>query len=105
MAENNQNKARYSITSAQQASDAVEKARGSNKNWSDRRRAARLALQSSAASWKRETRVLPREDARDFAKSFFNKYPKAAYWTEVESWRVLDGDMIEFTMRRLPSAD
>jgi hypothetical protein len=33
------------------------------------------------------------------------KYPKAAYWSEVESWRVLDNDVIEFTMRRLPSAD
>jgi len=25
--------------------------------------------------------------------------------TEVESWRVLDNGLIEFTMRRLPSAD
>jgi hypothetical protein len=25
--------------------------------------------------------------------------------TEIESWRVLPGDRIEFTMRRLPSAD
>jgi len=25
--------------------------------------------------------------------------------SEVESWRVLDDDVIEFTMRRLPSAD
>ncbi|MGI9351796.1 MAG: hypothetical protein ACR2O3_09555 [Rhizobiaceae bacterium] len=56
-------------------------------------------------SWRRETRVLPREEAREFARNFMKKYPKAAYWTEVESWRVLDGDVIEFTMRRLPSAD
>jgi hypothetical protein len=32
-------------------------------------------------------------------------FPKAAYMTEIESWRLLPGDRIEFTMRRLPSAD
>ena len=39
------------------------------------------------------------------AQEWFDTWPKAAYWTEVESWRQLDGDEIEFTMRRLPSAD
>ena len=29
----------------------------------------------------------------------------AAYQTEIESWRELPGDRIEFTMRRLPTAD
>ena len=33
------------------------------------------------------------------------KTSMAAYMTEIESWRVLPGDRIEFTMRRLPSAD
>ena len=105
MTENNQPKAKYSVANAQVAADAVEKARGTNKNWSDRRRAARLALQSSTTSWKRETHILSREDARVFARNFFRKYPKAAYWSEVENWRVIEGDMIEFTLRRLPSAD
>ena len=36
---------------------------------------------------------------------YLEKYPKAAYWSEVESWRELPGDVIEFTMRRLPTAD
>ena len=31
--------------------------------------------------------------------------PKAAYMTEIESWRKLADDEIEFVMRRLPTAD
>lgn len=53
----------------------------------------------------RETFCLSREDARRKAREWFDAFPKAAYWTEVESWRQVDGDRIEFTMRRLPSAD
>ena len=49
--------------------------------------------------------MLPREDAREKAREWFDRYPKAAYWTQVESWRVVEGDAVEFTMRRLPSAD
>ncbi|KQV64523.1 hypothetical protein [Rhizobium sp. Root1220] len=53
----------------------------------------------------RQTYCLALIDARAKAREWFEEYPKAAYWTEVESWRQLDGDQIEFTMRRLPSAD
>jgi hypothetical protein len=53
----------------------------------------------------RETFALPREAAREKAKEFFRRFPKAAYQTEIESWRVLPDDCIEFTMRRLPTAD
>jgi hypothetical protein len=56
-------------------------------------------------SWRRETFRLPRDKARETAREWFERYPKAAYLTEVESWRVLDDGRIEFTMRRLPSAD
>ena len=53
----------------------------------------------------RETFTLPRDKARAKARDFLTRYPKAAYMSSVESWRELpDGD-IEFTMRRLPSAD
>jgi hypothetical protein len=48
---------------------------------------------------------LPREAARAKAQAFFARYPKAGYMSEVESWRELPGGNIEFTMRRLPSAD
>jgi hypothetical protein len=56
-------------------------------------------------SFVRETFTLPRPEARTVAREWFTRYPKAAYWTQVESWRVLPGDEVEFTMRRLPSAD
>jgi hypothetical protein len=58
-----------------------------------------------ADSFRRETFALPREAAREKARDMFRRFPKAAYQTEIESWRVLPGDRIEFTMRRLPSAD
>lgn len=53
----------------------------------------------------RETFTLPREQARIRARDFLNRYPKAAYMSAVESWRELPGGEIEFTMRRLATAD
>jgi hypothetical protein len=53
----------------------------------------------------RETFTLPRDKARMSARDFLDRYPKAAYMSAVESWRELPGGDIEFTMRRLPSAD
>ncbi|SOE14600.1 hypothetical protein SAMN05877838_1002 [Hoeflea halophila] len=61
----------------------------------------------STSGFVRETYRLSRGQARDKAREWFSTWPKAAYWTEVESWRPLpgEGDRIEFTMRRLPTAD
>jgi hypothetical protein len=56
-------------------------------------------------SWRRETFTLPRPEARDKAREWLTKYPKAAYMTEIEFWRELPDGRIEFTMRRLPTAD
>jgi hypothetical protein len=53
----------------------------------------------------RETFTLPRDKAKEKARDFLNRYPKAAYMSSVESWRELPGGDIEFTMRRLGSAD
>lgn len=53
----------------------------------------------------RETFTLPREQARAKARDFLTRYPKAGYMSAVESWRELPDGAIEFTMRRLPSAD
>ena len=53
----------------------------------------------------RESFTLPRDGARAKARDFLTRYPKAAYMSGVESWRELPGGDIEFTMRRLPSAD
>ena len=78
------------------------------------RRPADIARRSAQAlagrprprdAFRRETFALPREAAREKAREMFRRFPKAAYMTEIESWRVLPGDRIEFTMRRLPSAD
>jgi hypothetical protein len=55
--------------------------------------------------FKRESYTLPREKAREKAREIFASFPKAAYMTEIESWRELADGRIEFTMRRLPSAD
>ena len=53
----------------------------------------------------RETFILPRDRARTKARDFLTRYPRAGYMSGVESWRELPGGEIEFTMRRLPSAD
>jgi hypothetical protein len=66
----------------------------------DRRKLAR-----GSDAFRRVTFTLPREDARAKAREMFARYPKTAYMTEIESWRELPGDRIEFTMRRLPTAD
>jgi hypothetical protein len=58
-----------------------------------------------SSAFRRETFALPRLEARAKLREFRQRYPKAAYMTELESWRELPGDVIEFTMRRLPSAD
>jgi len=52
----------------------------------------------------RETSI-PRQEARAQAKAFLKSYPKAAYMSEVERWRELPDGAIEFTMRRLRTAD
>jgi hypothetical protein len=71
------------------------------------RAAQRLARDRNqrAEGFRRETFALPREAARAKARDMFQRYPKAAYMTEIESWRELPDGRIEFTMRRLPSAD
>jgi hypothetical protein len=78
------------------------------------RRPADIARRSAKAlagrdhprdGFRRETFALPRAAAREKAREMFQRFPKAAYMTEIESWRVLPDDRIEFTMRRLPSAD
>ena len=58
-----------------------------------------------AGGWHRDTFTLPRDEAREKAREFFSRFPKAAYMTEIEWWRELDDGRIEFTMRRLPTAD
>jgi hypothetical protein len=70
-----------------------------------RRLAKRGQTEPREGAWRRETYTLERGAARDKAREYFLKFPKAAYMTEIESWRELPDDRIEFTIRRLPSAD
>ena len=53
----------------------------------------------------RETFTLPRTAAREKAREWFDRWPKQAYWTEIESWFEQPDDVIQFTIRRLPTAD
>ena len=62
-------------------------------------------LDRSSDAFRRETFTLPREEARAMAQDCFARFPKAAYMTEIESWRELSDGRIEFTIRRLPTAD
>ncbi len=64
-----------------------------------------LGEKRPADGWRRDSFTLPREKAREKAREVFAAFPKAAYMTEIESWRELADGSIEFTMRRLPSAD
>ncbi len=69
------------------------------------RRPAKSPARSAEDGFIRETFALPRVEARKRARDFLTAYPKAAHMTEVESWRELPNGGIEFTMRRLRSAD
>lgn len=53
----------------------------------------------------RETFTLPRDEARVRARLWLDRWPAAAYMSQVEAWRVTSEGEIEFTMRRLKSAD
>jgi len=69
------------------------------------RRSRRKSSRPTDGAWRRETFCLPRSEARAKAREWFDRFPKAAYMTEIESWRELADDRIEFVIRRLPSAD
>ena len=53
----------------------------------------------------RETLTLPLNAAGLKARQILDEYPAGGYMTIVENWRQLPDGQIEFTMRRLPTAD
>lgn len=69
------------------------------------RMAARRHQALADDGYVRETFTLPRDQARVRARAILDRWPAAAYMTAVDSWRELPGGEIEFTMRRLKSAD
>jgi len=70
-----------------------------------RRRRARRGRGGDDDGFVRETFTQPREEARRTARAFLDRYPAAAYMSAVEHWRELPDGAIEFTMRRLKTAD
>ena len=69
-----------------------------------RRRSAK-AVTTAGDGYVRETFTQRRTDARLTARAFLDRWPAAAYMSAVESWRELPDGRIEFTMKRLRSAD
>ncbi|HEU4805515.1 MAG TPA: hypothetical protein VFS91_06880 [Nitrobacter sp.] len=67
--------------------------------------AARRRHARAGDGYVRETFTQPREKARQTARAFLERWPAAAYMSAIESWRELPGGEIEFTMKRLRSAD
>jgi hypothetical protein len=49
----------------------------------------------------REKFTKERTAARRFAAEYLQRFPKERYQTEVENWRELQSQNIEFTMKRL----
>jgi len=52
-----------------------------------------------------ETFTLPVDAARLKAREILDQFPQAGYMAVVENWRQLSDGQIEFTMRRLPTAE
>jgi hypothetical protein len=67
--------------------------------------AARRQRVKADDGFARETFTQPRDQARQTARVFLDRWPAAAYMSAVESWRELPGGEIKFTMKRLRSAD
>jgi hypothetical protein len=53
----------------------------------------------------RKTFTLPIDDARTQARKILREFPAGGYMTIVEHWHQLPDGQIQFTMRRLPTAD
>lgn len=71
----------------------------------DRMAGRREQAKAADDGYIRETYTLPRDEARVRARAILDYWPAAAYMTAVETWRELPDGEIEFTMKRLRSAD
>jgi hypothetical protein len=71
----------------------------------DRNRELRDLRRLGPDGFLREKFTLPLNAARLKARQILDEYPAGGYMTTVENWRQLPDGQIEFTMRRLPTAD
>jgi hypothetical protein len=69
------------------------------------RMAARPPQARADDGYVREIFSQTRDQARQTARAFLDRWPAAAYMSRVEAWRKMPGGEIEFTMKRLLSAD
>lgn len=68
-------------------------------------RMGRHRFERTEDGYVRQTFTQPRDEARRTAREFLDRWPAAAYMSVVETWRKLPTGEIEFTMKRLKSAD
>jgi hypothetical protein len=71
----------------------------------DRSREIREQRRLDPDGFLRKTFTLPVEEARAQAREFLRQFPAGGYMTIVENWCQLPDGQIQFTMRRLPTAD
>lgn len=57
------------------------------------------------ADWRRECFTLPPREARETASAWLARYPQARWQSDIENWRIVSDDLVQFTMRRLPEAE
>ena len=57
------------------------------------------------SAWRRECFTLPPAEARAAARDWLARYPRARWRSEIENWRIVSDNLVQFTMRRLPRAE
>jgi hypothetical protein len=75
------------------------------KDFADRSKQMRDQRRLDPDGFIRKTFTLPVEDARARAREFLRDFPAGGCMTIVEHWRQLPDGQIQFTMRRLWTAD
>jgi hypothetical protein len=75
------------------------------RNIADRSRDLRDLSKRKDDTFQSETFRLPLQAARLKARQILDEFPAGGYLAVVENWCQLPDGQIEFTMRRLPTAD
>jgi hypothetical protein len=75
------------------------------RNIADRSRDLRDLSKRKDDTFQSETFRLPLQAARRKARQILDEFPAGGCVAVVENWRQLADGQIEFTMRRLPTAD